>query len=282
VRKASGPTPLLLAIDQGSSSSRAILFELSGKVVAAASTPLSTFTSKPDRVEHDPNEILNGQMAAVRRVLRRAPRHRTIACMGIANQRSTLILWRRRDGAPVGPAISWQDRRTSSLCRTMQEAAPMIGARTGLRLSPHYAASKLTWLLSNDRSLRRRLKTGDLLCGTVNSFLIWHLTGGKSYLTDHTNAARMLLANLYTLGWDPELIRLFDLSELFLPAPQPTFSDFGTARIGGHTVPIRCSIGDQQAALLGQGCCRPGEAAINYGTGGFFLLHTGGKIRRAS
>ncbi|HET6369966.1 MAG TPA: FGGY family carbohydrate kinase [Nitrospiria bacterium] len=280
MRKTYRPTPLLLAIDQGSSSSRAILFELNGKVVAAASEPLSTFTPKPDRVEHDPEEILAGQMAALRRVIRRAPRNRAIACMGIANQRSTLVLWRRRDGAPLGPAISWQDRRTSSICRTMQKNAPVIGEKTGLRLSPHYAASKLTWLLSTNRSIRRRLENGELLCGTVNSFLIWHLTGGNSYLTDHTNAARMLLMNLDTLEWDPELIGLFGLSESFLPEPRPTFSDFGTAQIEGRTVPIRCSIGDQQAALLGQGCCRPGEAAINYGTGAFFLLHTGGKIRR--
>lgn len=267
----------MLALDQGSSSSRTILYNLDGKGMARASQSVSTFTPRPGWVEQDPKEILSSQFTTLRKVLQLVPKNRPIAALGVANQRSTLVLWRRRDGVPIGPALSWQDRRNSVLCDSMQSEATKIRRRTGLRLSPHYAASKLSWLLQEHRSLYRGLKDKDLLCGTVNSFLIWHLTGGKAYLTDHTNAARMLLFNLAQLRWDPYLLSLFGLPPSCLPDPKPTFSDFGTAKIGGRQIPIRCSMGDQQASLLGQGCRREGEANINFGTGGFFLLHTGEK-----
>jgi len=267
--------PLYLAIDQGTSSSRAFLFDSDFGVIASAREPLSSHKPHPAWSEQDANEILRGQLCALGRVIRRTPRNRSIAALGISNQRSTLVLWRRRDGAPVCPALSWQDRRASSLCERLSAQAEPIRRRTGLRLSPHYTAPKLLWLLKKNPSLRRGLRDGDLLCGTVNSFLIWHLTGKASHLTDHSNAARMLLLNLSTLKWDSHLLSIFDLSADCLPEIRPTFSYFGTARIGERRIPICCSLGDQQAALLGQGCHRPGEAAINYGTGGFFLLHTG-------
>ena len=262
----------IVALDQGSSRSRAVLFDLKGTPLARADVPLPTRSPNPGWVEHDPDEILDGVRRVLRRVLRAAWRlgMEPIA-LGIANQRSTFVCWDRKRGKPLAPAISWQDRRAQEdLARW---SGPDFVAKTGLPLTPYYAATKLAWLL--DHFKRKRQPTRDLLCGTVNAFLIWHLTEGRVHRTDPTNAARMLLYHLDRGDWDDDLLDHFGIPRAILPDVAPTQSAFGDAVIDGHSIPITCSIGDQQASLAGLGGLRPGMANVNYGTGGFFLVNTG-------
>jgi glycerol kinase len=260
------------ALDQGSSRSRAILFGLDGKVLAHAEAPLRTDFPRAGWVEHPPEEILQDARTVLRTVIRRGKRlgKRAVA-LGLANQRSTLICWDRETGKAVAPAISWQDRRTGEILSRWE--GPDFIAKTGLPLTPYYAATKLAWLL--DHFKKRRQSTQNLLCGTVNTFLIWHLTEGKIHRTDSTNAARMLLYNLDQGDWDPELLGHFGIPRQMLPEIFPTQSHFGDAVVDGESIPITCSIGDQQASLAGLGGLRAGMANLNYGTGGFFLVNTG-------
>lgn len=264
----------IAALDQGSSRSRAVLFDLKGKPLARAEAPLRTDTPKPGWVEHDPEEMLNGVRAVLRKVLREAKRlERAPIALGIANQRSTFICWDRKSGKAISPAISWQDRRAGDLLSRWE--GPDFAAKTGLPLTPYYSAAKLAWLL--DRFKREKRSIGDLLCGTVNAFLIWHLTEGKVHQTDPTNAARMLLYSLDRGDWDDSLLDHFGIPRAILPEVAPTQSVFGEAVIDRVHLPITCSIGDQQASLAGLGGLREGIANVNYGTGGFFLVNTGPK-----
>lgn len=264
----------IVALDQGSSRSRAVLFDLKGTPLARAEAPLRTDTPCPGWFEHPPDEMLDGVRAVLRKVLREARRlGRTPVALGIANQRSTFICWDRKSGKVVSPAISWQDRRAGD--DLDRWAGPDFVARTGLPLTPYYSATKLAWLL--DRFKKERRPTRDLLCGTVNSFLIWHLTERKVHQTDSTNAARMLLYNLDRGDWDDDLLDHFGIARTILPGVAPTQSDFGEAVIDRIHLPITCSIGDQQASLAGLGGLREGMANVNYGTGGFFLVNTGPK-----
>ena len=262
----------IIALDQGSSRSRALLFGTDGKLLAEASAPIQTDSPRPGWIEHDPDEILRSALTVLRAVHRRGRRlgKETVA-LGIANQRSTLLCWDRGTGKAAAPAISWQDRRTQPILSRW--AGPDFIGKTGLPLTPYYSATKLAWLLNRFRKEKR--PTEDLLFGTVNTFLIWHLTGGKVHRTDPTNAARMLLCNLKEGDWDPALLEHFAIPRPLLPEIGPTQSDFGEANIDGAPVPIACSIGDQQASLAGLGGLRSGMANINYGTGGFFLVNTG-------
>lgn len=264
----------IVALDQGSSRSRAVLFDLKGKPLARAEAPLRTNAPRPGWFEHDPEEMLGGVRTVLRKVLREARRlGRVPIALGIANQRSTFICWDRSSGKAVAPAISWQDRRASDpLARW---SGPDFIAKTGLPLTPYYSATKLAWLF--DRLKKVRQTTRDLLCGTVNTFLIWHLTEGKVHRTDPTNAARMLLYHLGSGDWDDDLLDHFGLPRTILPEVAPTQSAFGEAVIDRVHLPITCSIGDQQASLAGLGGLREGMANVNYGTGGFFLVNTGPK-----
>jgi glycerol kinase len=266
----------IVALDQGSSRSRALLFDIDGTLLAEASAPIRTDSPRKGWIEHDPDEILQSALAVLRTVLRRGRKlGKQPVALGIANQRSTLLCWDRTTGKAAAPAISWQDRRTEPLLSRW--AGPDFAATTGLPLTPYYAATKLAWLL--DRFNKERRSTENLLCGTVNTYLIWHLTQGKVHRTDPTNAARMLLCNLKRGAWDPALLRHFKIPRGLLPEIGPTQSDFGEAKIDGASIPITCSIGDQQASLAGLGGLRSGTANINYGTGGFFLVNTGPRRR---
>ncbi len=271
-------TEYLLGLDQGSSHSKAVLVDRKGMIVRHGAIPLETFRPRPGWVEQDPRAILQSQLGAVGKILRSVNKKKIeISGLGIANQRSTLVLWDKNSGLPLTPALSWQDLRTAGLIQEWKKQGPFIRSRTGLILTPYYSASKLKWLLDHIKGLRAKIKKGDCLCGTVNTYLIWHLTKGEVYATDPTNAARMLLMNLKSLSWDPELLDLFDIPLNLLPPIYPTIADFGRAKLFGMEIPIRASIGDQQGGLVGVGALNKGEALINYGTGGFFLVHAGSK-----
>jgi glycerol kinase len=259
--------PFILSLDQGSSRTRVALFDHRGKSVCWSEARLSTRSPRPDWVEHDPNELLNGTWTAIRSLLQKSG-PKKIAAIGIANQRSTLICWDRKTGAPLSQAVSWQDRRTENLLQKWEY--PLIKEITGLPLTCYYSATKLSYLL--DRIGRRRK---NLMVGTINTFLIWHLTKGKSYCTDPTNAQRTLLYNIVQKKWDDQLLRHFKIPENILPEVLPTEGAFGEAAIDGMRIPITASIGDQQASLIGLGGLNAGSANLNYGTGGFFLMNTG-------
>jgi glycerol kinase len=262
-----------------------MIFDHHGRLQAHAQVKLPTVLPKPGWVEHSPKQLLSSQLSAAKLALKQLGRHsKKPVALGITNQRSTILLWERKTGRTLAPAISWQDRRASELCKALEhfsnsKAADLIRQKTGLRLTPYYAAPKLAWLLEQIPGARKRAEGGDLLCGTVNSYLTWHLTNGQVHVTDHTNAARMLLMNLSTLSWDQELLDLFGIPQQMLPRIVPTCDYLGEARIGREQIPIFCSIGDQQAASIGLGCIEKDDLTLNYGTGGFLLSNTGNQPR---
>jgi glycerol kinase len=269
----------ILAIDQGTTSTRAAVFNERAQCLASAARPLTQHFPRPGWVEHDPDEIWQSVAETVPMALGRARiSGRELAAVGLTNQRETVVLWDRRSGRPVAPAIVWQDRRTADFCRDRHADEPWLQERTGLVLDPYFSATKLHWLLQNEPALRREAESGQLACGTVDSWLLWNLTGGRAHLTDASNASRTLLLDLQTARWDPQLSRFFQVPEVLLPEVRPSAADFGrTAELGflPAGVPIAGIAGDQQAALFGQGGTRPGDAKCTFGTGAFFLLHTG-------
>ncbi len=272
----------VLVLDQGSTSSRAVLYDRGGRIACLHRTPLESLLPAPDRVEHDPVALLKSQTHALRRVVNWLGKgeERRIAAVGITDQRSTFLLWERSTGRPLCRAISWQDRRGADACAEMARHQDTIQEKTGLRLTPHSTVAKLRWVLRHIRGARRKAAAGDLLFGTVNTYLIWQLTKGRVHATDHTNASRTLMMNLKTLAWDPELLSLFEIPPAILPQILPTSAWYGEAAIGRYTVPILSSIGDQQASLCGQGGFEPGHLALTYGTGGFLLLNVGERPQR--
>jgi len=271
---------LLLALDQGTTSTRAILFGPDLVPRATAQEELPQHYPAPGQVEHDPEEIWHGALATMRGALRRAGAAASeLAGIGIANQRETAVLWERATGKPVHNAIVWQDRRTAEHCARLraegQEA--LITERAGLLADPYFSATKLSWLLDNVPDARARAERGELAFGTVDSFLLWRLTGGLVHATDATNAARTALFDIRAGRWDPELLRLFNVPEAVLPAVRDCAAEFGETapEVLGAPVPVRGIAGDQQAATLGQACFRPGMLKSTYGTGCFALLTTG-------
>ena len=271
----------LLVLDQGSTSSRAVLYTRAGRIAYLAREPLASNILGAERVEHLPAELLGGQMAALRKALAWLGKggERKIAALGVTNQRSTFLLWDRTTGRPLGRAVSWQDRRGAEACLDMARHQPLIRRITGLRLTPHSTIGKLRWLLRRSPTIRKRAAAGDLCFGTVNSFLIWQLTrtrhGGAVHATDHTNGSRTLMMNLAGHEWDDRLLDLFGIPSAMLPRLLPTAAFYGEADLNGRAVPILSSIGDQQASLVGQGGYRPGHLALTYGTGGFLLWNIG-------
>ncbi len=270
----------ILAIDQGTTSSRAILFDQDLRPVATAQEEFAQIFPAPGLVEHDPGEIWASVAATTRAVIEKASAEaRDIAAIGITNQRETVILWDRATGKPLHNAIVWQDRRTADLCASLRAAGhePMISQRTGLLLDPYFSATKLKYLLDTIPGARARAERGDLAFGTVDSWLIWNLTGGRSHVTDATNAARTLLFNIRENRWDEELCALFDIPPALLPEVKDCAAEFGTTRpeLFGCEIPIRGVAGDQQAATIGQACFTPGMMKATYGTGCFALLNTG-------
>ncbi len=270
----------LLALDQGTSSSRSIVFDPQGRTVAMAQRELTQHFPQPGWVEHDPLEIWQTQLATAREALARAGLSASqVRAMGITNQRETTVLWNRRTGQPVHRAIVWQDRRTAAECARLQQAGlePLFMQRTGLRLDPYFSGTKLAWLLDHVPGARAQAEAGELAFGTVDSWLLWQLTGGQVHATDVSNASRTLLLNLHTRQWDTELLAALRVPAAVLPELRPSMADFGhsLADALGSPVPITGMAGDQQSALFGQACFGPGMAKNTYGTGCFMLAHTG-------
>jgi glycerol kinase len=270
----------LLALDQGTTSSRAILFTLEGEVVGVARRAFRQLYPEPGWVEHDPWEIWESQLWAAREVLRQAGADpRAVVALGITNQRETTLVWDRATGRPLHRAIVWQDRRTASLCEALRARGlePLFRERTGLLLDPYFSGTKLAWLLENVPGLREKAEWGEALFGTVDTWLLWNLTGGEVHATDPTNASRTLLFNLHTLSWDEELLGLLRVPRAMLPEVRPSDGEFGETlpKLLGAPIPIRGVLGDQQAALFGQAALSPGEGKCTYGTGAFLLLNTG-------
>jgi glycerol kinase len=267
--------PTILALDQGTTGSTALLVRDDGRVIGRGYREFTQHFPQPGWVEHDPLEIARVSLEAMREALAQGG-ERPLA-LGITNQRETVVLWDRRTLEPVAPAIVWQDRRTTARCRELREAGlePMLRRKTGLVADPYFSATKLEWLL-HDRALRRRAEAGELAFGTIESWLVARLTGGL-HVSDHTNASRTLLYNLGTRGWDDDLLGLFSVPRALLPEVVPSSGVLGEARAEhlGFALPIAGLAGDQQSALFGQACCRRGQAKNTYGTGAFLLVHAG-------
>jgi glycerol kinase len=269
----------LLAIDQGTTSTRAVVYDATGKVLGSAARELTQHYPRPGWVEHDPEEIWQSVAAVVPAALETAGLEaRNLTAIGVTNQRETSLLWDRSTGQAVGRAIVWQDRRTTEFCRQHQADEPWLYERTGLVLDPYFSATKFRWLLDQDPALRARAEAGALAAGTIDSFLLWRLTGGRVHATDATNASRSLLLNLHSAAWDDELCRYFAVPRALLPEVRPSAADFGLTSglpFLPNGLPLAGVAGDQQAALFGQRCFSAGEAKCTYGTGAFFLMHTG-------
>ena len=274
----------LLALDQGTSSSRAIVFNDHGHIVGTAQQEFPQIYPQPGWVEHDPLSLWHSQRDTAQKVLAQCNLTAAdIRGVGITNQRETTLLWNRQTGVPLHNAIVWQDRRTEALCQQWREQGvePLIQQRTGLRLDAYFSATKLRWLLDHIPGARAQAQAGELAFGTVDTWLIWQLTGGQSHRTDISNASRTLLLNIHTGQWDDELLALFDIPRAVLPEVQASVSDFGrvqTGLLGPGSAPgpvIGGVAGDQQSALLGQACLQAGEVKNTYGTGCFMLMHTG-------
>lgn len=272
-------SPYLLAIDQGTTSSRAIVFDGTGQSLGEANQEFTQYFPQPAWVEHDPEEIWQSVAAVVSRALAAANvEPQMLTAIGLTNQRETIVLWDRTSGRTSRRAIVWQDRRTTDFCRQRQADAPWLHERTGLVLDPYFSATKLHWIFHHDTELRAAAEAGKLACGTIDSFLIWRLTGGRIHATDVTNASRTLLLNLATAAWDDELCRFFDVPRSLLPEVRPSAADYGVTRgleFLPDGIPIMGAAGDQQAALFGQYGFHTGDAKCTYGTGAFFLMHTG-------
>ncbi|MFZ9667014.1 MAG: glycerol kinase GlpK [Steroidobacteraceae bacterium] len=270
----------ILALDQGTTSSRSILFDHDGNIVASAQREFTQFFPNTGWVEHDANEIWETQRATIDGVLRKADaKPGDIAAVGITNQRETTVLWDRKTGNPIAPAIVWQDRRTADLCASLRSAGheTEVMRRTGLLLDPYFSGTKLSWLLDHVSGARERAARGELCFGTIDSWLAWKLSDGRHHVTDVSNASRTLLLNL-SGEWDDWMLNLLRIPKEILPTVLPSSFDIGIRlKLGDAEIPLTGLAGDQQSALFGQACLQPGMAKNTYGTGCFMLMHTGKK-----
>ncbi len=276
----------ILALDQGTTSSRAILFNQAGSIVAVAQHEFEQFFPKPGWVEHDPTEILTSQLSCAVEALGKAgARPRDVAAIGITNQRETVIVWDRATGKPIHPAIVWQDRRTAARCAELEAGGvgETVSNKTGLVLDPYFSATKIAWILDNVPGARTRAERGELAFGTVDTWLIWNLTSGAKHVTDVTNASRTLLYNIVKGEWDQEMLRIFNVPESLLPNVVWSSERVGevTTTLGLGGVAIAGIAGDQQAALFGQLCWSAGQAKNTYGTGCFLLQNIGREFVRS-
>jgi len=266
----------ILAIDQGTTSTRAMVFDQNAKVLAVAQKELPQIFPADGWVEHDPEEIWNATLAVCREVLAKVP---DVAAIGITNQRETTVLWDRATGKPLHNAIVWQDRRGAALCQKLEQAGhgALVQKTTGLLLDPYFSASKITWLMENVPGAKERAGAGELAIGTIDTFLLWRLTGGKVHASDATNASRTLLFDIHRQQWSEEMLALFGVSPKLLPEVRDSSADYGVTDAGlfGRAIPIAGVAGDQQAATVGQACFSPGMIKSTYGTGCFVLNHTG-------
>ena len=270
----------ILALDQGTTSSRAILFNESGELLSTAQKEFKQYYPQPGWVEHDPVEIWETQLAVARQAMEKLGIcAEDVAAIGITNQRETTILWDKRNGRPVHRAIVWQCRRTAPYCDQLQEQGwtEKIREKTGLLIDAYFSATKIRWILQNVPEAKELAEGGNLLFGTIDTWLIWNLTGGQVHATDYSNASRTMLFNIHTLEWDKELLELLEIPESILPEVRPSSGVFGNTLplLFGAAIPVAGVAGDQQAALFGQACFSPGTAKNTYGTGGFLLMNTG-------
>ncbi|MCR4267366.1 glycerol kinase GlpK [Nitratireductor sp. ZSWI3] len=276
----------ILAIDQGTTSSRAIVFDGRMRAVATGQKEFPQHYPDSGWVEHDPEDIWKSVVTTVRTALRKAKlKGSDIAAIGITNQRETVVVWERDTGRPIHNAIVWQDRRTAPLCEKLKERGleRTFSKKTGLLLDPYFSGTKLAWILDHVKGARKRAAKGELLAGTIDSFLIWRLTGGATHVTDATNASRTLLYNIEKNVWDDELLDILDVPKNMLPAVKDSADDFGTTlkKLFGAEIPILGVAGDQQAAVIGQACFEPGMLKATYGTGCFAVLNTGNTLVRS-
>jgi len=277
----------ILALDQGTTSSRAILFDEEGRPVSTAQREFRQIFPQPGWVEHDPKEIFSTQRETARQAVSQSGIPlKSLMAVGITNQRETTIVWDRQSGEPIANAIVWQDRRTAPQCAELKQlgAEGLVRERTGLVIDPYFSGTKIAWLLDNVPGARKRAELGELAFGTVDTWLTWHLTGNRTHVTDVSNASRTMLFNIHMNDWDPELLRLLDVPRAILPDVHPSAHAFGMLPAGvlGEPLVIGGVAGDQQAALFGQACHRAGMAKNTYGTGCFMLLHTGDKVVQSS
>ena len=273
-------TNYILAIDQGTTSSKAIVFDAKGKRIGQAQQEFNQIFPHDGWVEHNPEEIWQSSLDVCRTVLKDTGlTAQDIAAIGITNQRETTVLWDKNTGKPVYNAIVWQDRRTSEYCQSLADAnwQEKVQEKTGLLIDPYFSATKIKWILENVEGVKEQAATGNIVFGTIDSFLLWHLTSGKSHKTDATNAARTMAFNIHTQEWDAELIELMGIGDVLFPEVMDCSADFGETSVDlfGAAIPITGMAGDQQAALIGQACFEKGMVKSTYGTGCFMILNTG-------
>ena len=272
----------IIALDQGTTSSRAVLFDESGAIKGMAQQEFRQIFPQSGWVEHDPKEILSTQLGTLHRLIQEQRVDvASIAAIGITNQRETAIVWDRKTGDPVYNAIVWQDKRTASICEDLKAKGlePYVRQNTGLVIDSYFSGTKVKWILDNVPGARERATKGELAFGTVDTWLIYNMTGGKVHVTDYTNASRTLFYNIRELKWDKKLLDALGIPESMLPEVRPSASHFGDVKIENKSIPITGIAGDQQAALFGQACFKPGMAKNTYGTGCFMLMNTGEKIQ---
>ncbi|HWU44946.1 MAG TPA: glycerol kinase GlpK, partial [Bdellovibrio sp.] len=274
----------IMAIDQGTTSSRTCIFNQAGGLVSEARESFKQIFPKPGWVEHDPEDIWHSTQRSMRLALEKSGvKGSQIAAIGITNQRETVMVWERKTSKPIYNAIVWQCRRTRDLCAKLKKAKKekMISAKTGLVLDPYFSATKIQWILKNVPQAKARASSGELVTGTVDTYLLWKLTGGQAHKTDVSNASRTMLMNIHSGEWDAELLKLFAVPSGLLPEICPSNASFGSTRGLGFMpdgIPITGILGDQQSALFGQICFDAGESKCTFGTGSFVLLNTGKKI----
>ena len=270
----------ILAIDQGTTSSRAIIFSKSGKKLISSQLEFKQFFPKNGWVEHNPNEIWSTTIKVTKNVLLKSKKLKiNIKALGITNQRETTVCWEKRTGEPVYNAIVWQDRRTENYCKKIKKKEKLIRKKTGLFLDPYFSATKIKWIIDNVPKAKKLFKKNELLFGTIDTFLIWKLTNGKIHATDATNASRTMLFNITSNKWDKDILKIFKLNEKILPTVKNSADDFGftSEKIVGQKIKISAVLGDQQAAAIGQACFEKGSVKSTYGTGAFLLMNTGEK-----
>ena len=270
----------ILAIDQGTTSSRAIIFSKSGKKLISSQLEFKQFFPKNGWVEHNPKEIWSTTIKVTKNVLLKSKKLKiNIKALGITNQRETTVCWDKRTGEPVYNAIVWQDRRTENYCKKIKKKEKLIRKKTGLFLDPYFSATKIKWIIDNVPKAKKLFKKNELLFGTIDTFLIWKLTNGKIHATDATNASRTMLFNITSNKWDKDILKIFNLNEKILPTVKNSADDFGftSEKIVGQKIKISAVLGDQQAAAIGQACFEKGSVKSTYGTGAFLLMNTGEK-----
>ena len=272
----------ILALDQGTTSSRAIIFNAQAKALSSGQREFTQYFPQPGWVEHDAEELFLCQLLVMQETIRSAHiKPEDISAIGITNQRETVVLWDKKTGKPVYHAIVWQCRRTADIAQSLIDSgkAKMIQKKTGLIPDAYFSATKIKWILDKVPGIRKKAERGDILAGTIDTWLVWKLTGGKVHVTDYTNASRTMLFNIHTLEWDDDLLKLLNIPRCILPEVKDSSCVYGTTdkSVCGFEIPIASCIGDQQAALFGQGCFKRGEVKTTYGTGCFMLMNTGSK-----